>query len=278
VPPNDPELERFEIFPELIGKGSYSNIWKAQWKDQPCCEIVAKVSKKQANRTKKNFFAELAVLKSLEQPNLLKLYSFRETSQYYYLFLEHHKKPTLNVTALIGANGGTLDIDLIVTIFAQVASAVAFLHSNGFGHRDLKSDNILYNPESKRVTVIDFGFALKSTKLCEDFSASPLYAAPEVLHFKPYNPTATDCWSLGVLLFQMVYGKFPFPAKDLKELTHRVVSDDISFPSEVVMPSSPKYPEIKRTIMYLLEKDPAKRMSSAELARTLPHLMADMSA
>jgi len=209
----------------------------------------------------------------------MKLYHYVETSQHYYLFLEHHKKPTVNITALIGANGGTLELECaVVPIFVQVSSAIAYMHAQGFGHRDIKSDNVLYNPETGRVTVIDFGFAVKTSKLCDDFSASPLYAAPEVLLFKPYDVTASDCWSLGILLFQMVYGRFPFAAKDLKELAHWVTTAEVTFRDELVVPSSPKYPEIKQMIKRLLEKDPATRMSSADLADKFRSFMAEMSA
>jgi len=277
LPPNDAELNcNFQILPELIGRGSYSTIWKAK-SQQVGDEVpmVAKVSQKQDTRTKKNFYSELTVLQQVKHPNILKLYSFFETSKYYYLFLEHHPNPSVNITAYIGACGGVVELETVIPIFAQLTSAVAFMHSNSIAHRDIKSDNVLINPETGHITLIDFGFSVRTTKLCDNFLTSPLYAPPEVLSFIPYDPSKADCWSLGVLLFQMVYGKFPFPAKDLNTLIKIVNSDEIAFPVEVIVP---KYPEIKMIISRLLEKDPAKRMTAAELSVVCQQLKVKASA
>jgi len=263
VPPKDDELVDFEVSPQLVGTGAYSSIWRAYSKKDPNLLLVAKVSKRNARRTKKNYFGALAVLRNVTHPNLIKLHHFQETATWYYLFLEYHPKPTETLTELI-INGNISDA-LIVTIFTQVTSAVSYLHENGWGHRDVKPCNILFNPVTQCVTVLDLGFAMPTHKLCDDFTGSPLYAAPEVLGFQKYSINLSDCWSLGVVLYQLLFGgKYPFLADDLQTLTACVINDELTFPKELT-PTTPLRENLKSAAEKLLKKNPEERTTSSAL-------------
>jgi len=263
VPPKDDEVVDFEISSQLVGTGAYSSIWRAYSKKDPNLLLVAKVSKRNARRTKKNYFGALAVLQNITHPNLIKLHHYQETAMWYYLYLEYHPKPTETLTELI-INGNISDT-LIVTIFTQVTSAVSYLHENGWGHRDVKPCNILFNPETQCVTVLDLGFAMPTHKMCDDFTGSPLYAAPEVLGFKKYSINLSDCWSLGVVLYQLLFGgKYPFLADDLQTLTASVINDELTFPKELT-PSTPIRDNLKSVVEKLLKKNPAERTNSTSL-------------
>jgi len=269
MPPIDDELSDFEISSELVGTGAYSTIWKAVWKKDPQLSLVAKISKKKARRTKKNYHGALAVLTTLVHPNLIKLYTYRETTAWYYLFLEYHPRPTGTLTELMIK--GNITEQLIVTIFIQIAAVVSFLHQNGYGHRDLKPCNVLYNPLTQNVTVLDLGFAMPTQKLCDDFTGSPLYVAPEVLQFKKYDINQSDCWSLGVVLYQLLYkGKYPFVADDLETLALLVTTQDLSFPKELEM--TKLRDTLKSLTSKLLQKNPQERMTSSSLYETLKTL------
>jgi len=275
VPPKDDELVDFEISSQLVGTGAYSNIWRAYSKKDPSLLIVAKVSRKNARRTKKNYFGALSVLRNITHPNLIKLLHFQETNLWYYLFLEYHPKPTETLTELI-INGNITDT-LIVIIFSQVVSAIAHLHENGWGHRDVKPCNILFNPENQRVTVLDLGFAMPTHKLCDDFTGSPLYAAPEVLGFQKYAINRSDCWSLGVVLYQLLYGgKYPFLADDLQTLTSYVINDDITFPKEPISPPTPLRENLRSVVEKLMIKNPEERMSSSALNELFKGYLSEM--
>jgi len=266
MPPKDDELSEFEILSELVGTGAYSTIWKAVWKKDPQLQLVAKISKKNARRTKKNYHGALAVLTTLVHPNLIKLYTYRETGSWYYLFLEYHPRPTLTLTELMIK--GSINEQLIVNIFLQIAAVVSFLHQNGYGHRDLKPCNVLFNPVTQNVTVLDLGFALPTQKLCDDFTGSPLYVAPEVLQFKKYDINQSDCWSLGVVLYQLLYkGKYPFVADDLETLALIVNTQDLTFPKE--LETTRLRDSLKSLTSKLLHKNPQERMTSSALYETL---------
>jgi len=223
---------------------------------------------------KKNYFGDLGVLCNISHPNLIKLHHFQETSLWYYLLLEYHPKPTETLTELMVE--GNISDQLILVIFAQAVSAIAHLHENGWGHRDVKPCNILYNPDNQVVTVLDLGFAMQTHKLCDDFTGSPLYAAPEVLGFKKYAINLSDCWSLGVVLYQLLFGgKYPFLADDLQSLTMSVINDELSFPKEVSPPSVIRC-NLKLVVGKCMKKNPDERISSTELSFLLKGFMTEL--
>ena len=95
-------------------------------------------------------------------------------------------------------------------------SAVSYLHENNVYHRDLKLDNIMLELEGmeiKELFLIDFGFSTKvqdPEKVSYDFCGTPNYMAPELVQ-KNYSDLAkVDIWALGVILYKMIVGKFPF--------------------------------------------------------------------
>jgi len=121
-------------------------------------------------------------------------------------------------------------------IMLPIISAVDFLHERDIAHRDLKCENIVLF-EGGKVKLTDFGFArscrhpTNGTKvLSETFCGSIPYVAPEVLEGTPYNPKYSDVWSLGVILYVVLYGFLPLPDDNVLELLHRAKEQDIFFP------------------------------------------------
>ena len=78
-------------------------------------------------------------------------------------------------------------------------------------HRDLKLENILID-ERNNVKIIDFGFSVSSApdQKLKIFCGTPSYMAPEIVQKKDYNGFATDIWSLGIILYVMLSGNYPF--------------------------------------------------------------------
>lgn len=99
--------------------------------------------------------------------------------------------------------------------FTDTTQGVAYLHSKGIGHRDIKADNVLLC-NGGIAKLADFGYAILTldlrgrVQLCTTFCGTPEYAAPEVLRHIPYNVTVSDCFSLGTLLYLLVTRKLPF--------------------------------------------------------------------
>ena len=82
-------------------------------------------------------------------------------------------------------------------------------------HRDLKLENILLNSDNL-IKIIDFGFSSKSGQKLQNFCGTPPYMAPEITVKLPYYGNPADVWALGIILYLMLYGKFPFRATSEK--------------------------------------------------------------
>jgi serine/threonine-protein kinase ULK/ATG1 len=123
-------------------------------------------------------------------------------------------------------------------------------------HRDLKPDNILFHNQVLKLG--DFGFCKSFKEADNDMTAtmlgSPIYMAPEVLKAETYTSKA-DMWSLGVVLFEMLYGYCPFETGSIAQLIAKVTTTSVQFPTTTVVSES-----TQNLIKRMLEKDPVKRI------------------
>lgn len=108
--------------------------------------------------------------------------------------------------------------------FQQLVDVVEYCHDRGVVHRDIKCENLLMD-NGYNIKLSDFGFAKGHNKtknnqmaLSETFCGSYAYASPEILRGIPYQPQNSDIWSMGVVLFAMVFGRLPFDDSNYKEL------------------------------------------------------------
>ena len=105
----------------------------------------------------------------------------------------------------------------------QIAKAIVFMHQQGIVHRDIKAENILLN-RHKHLKLIDFGFSLESKppNTIDTFCGTPTYMAPEIVSKRDHVPVYTDMWSMGILLYVMLQGNYPFRAKNENELFEKI--------------------------------------------------------
>lgn len=182
---------------------------------------------------------------------------------------------------------GGLNEVIVRHFLKQLASALEFLRTRNYIHRDVKPQNLLLdpsplfyakaNPETvpyaahdrslipvvgvvsfPTLKIADFGFArsLPSTSLAETLCGSPLYMAPEILRYEKYDAKA-DLWSVGTVLYEMMAGKPPFRASNHVELLRRIErgEDRIRFPEDAVVTDA-----MKKLIRSLLKRAPVERM------------------
>lgn len=139
-------------------------------------------------------------------------------------------------------------------VFYQLAEAMSYLHSNHIAHRDIKLENIIID-KNYNVKLFDFGFGVYNPhdELQTFFCGTPNYMPPEIFQKIKYKPELADLWSLGVLLYKMIAGEFPYKGKDEKELFKHVKDGIYSFPSFVSE-------QAKMIIKSLIVKNPEERI------------------
>ncbi|XP_067225406.1 serine/threonine-protein kinase BRSK2 [Chanodichthys erythropterus] len=195
---------------------------------------------------------EIAILKLIEHPHVLKLHDVYENNKYLYLVLEH-------------VSGGEL-FDYLVKkgrltpkearkFFRQIISALDFCHSHSICHRDLKPENLLLD-EKNNIRIADFGMASLQVgdSLLETSCGSPHYACPEVIRGEKYDGRRADVWSCGVILFALLVGALPFDHDNLRQLLEKVKSGVFHMPHFIP-------PDCQALLRGMIEVNPEKRLT-----------------
>ncbi|XP_042332350.1 serine/threonine-protein kinase ULK3 isoform X2 [Sceloporus undulatus] len=141
----------------------------------------------------------------------------------------------------------------------QLACALKFLHDKNISHLDLKPQNILLSSLDKpHLKLADFGFAQHMSPRDEKhvLRGSPLYMAPEMVCSRQYD-ARVDLWSVGVILYEALFGRPPFASKSFTELEDKIRSNQ-----PIELPSRPRLsPECRDLLQCLLKRDPHHRIS-----------------
>ncbi|XP_071875836.1 nuak family kinase 1 isoform X2 [Bombus fervidus] len=251
--------QRFDIIKKL-GQGTYGKVQLGINKETGQ-EVAIKTIKKCKIETEADLIRirrEIQIMSSVQHPNIIHIYEVFENREKMVLVMEY-------------AAGGELYDYLserkVLTehearrIFRQIATAVFYCHKHKICHRDLKLENILLD-QVGNAKIADFGLSnvFDEQRLLNTFCGSPLYASPEIVKGTPYHGPEVDCWSLGVLLYTLVYGAMPFDGSNFKRLVKQISQSDYFEPKK----PSPASPLIKD----MLTVCPARR---ADIERICTH-------
>ncbi|XP_039664395.1 serine/threonine-protein kinase BRSK2 isoform X2 [Perca fluviatilis] len=228
------------------------------------CVTCQKVAIKIVNREKLSESVlmkverEIAILKLIEHPHVLKLHDVYENKKYLYLVLEH-------------VSGGEL-FDYLVKkgrltpkearkFFRQIMSALDFCHSHSICHRDLKPENLLLD-EKNNIRIADFGMASLQVgdSLLETSCGSPHYACPEVIRGEKYDGRKADVWSCGVILFALLVGALPFDDDNLRNLLEKVKLGVFHMPHFIP-------PDCQNLLRGMIEVDATKRLTLEQIQK-----------
>ena len=240
----------------LVGTGGTARVFKARRIDSG--NIVSlKVPLFFDDRTGKAFLREMRIWKKLSHINIVEVYSVNilpvpyVEMEYIESGLDDIEKP--------------MDVERALKIFAGVASGLAYVHSLGFAHRDIKPKNILVT-EGDIPRITDWGLgkiiADGTETTVAGFSLS--YAAPEQISSRKYGKSgvSTDIYQAGVLLYELLTGRVPFSDGDagIGDISISILNDDPVLPS-VVNPALKPFDGI---IARCMEKKPEERYSSVD--------------
>ncbi|XP_060611519.2 serine/threonine-protein kinase ULK3 [Anolis sagrei] len=252
-----PQLEDF-ILTERLGSGTYATVFKA-YRKRNAREVVAIkcVNKKSLNKASvENLLTEIEILKTIRHPHIVELKDFQWDKEYIYLIMEFCAGGDLSRFI----HSRRILPEKVARLFLQqLACALKFLHDKNISHLDLKPQNILLSSLDKpHLKLADFGFAQHMSPRDEKhvLRGSPLYMAPEMVCSRQYD-ARVDLWSVGVILYEALFGRPPFASKSFAELEEKIRSNQ---PIEV--PSRPRLsPECRDLLQWLLKRDPQQRLS-----------------
>lgn len=246
------------ILRDDLGRGAFGTVKLAHRidKDQDfACKVIHKKRLiKEADHQR--FESEIRVLQQIHNPHIVQLTDILKDSLCYFVFLEYC--PNGDLFRYI-CDRESLDEAETARIFYQIVQGVAYLHQQNMAHRDLKPENILMD-EFNNPKITDFGLSCftDSTKLHKTFCGTPCYASPEVLTGKPYDARKSDLWSLGVILYVMCHGRYPFRNRNLPDFVSRVLKGEYR-----ISPSLS--PELRDLITNLLKLNPDERYTCQQV-------------
>lgn len=205
-------------------------------------------------------YKESKSLNNLSHPSIIKLIYFFRQDNCVVLIMEYASGGELKKYV---QDKGHLNELEAREIFTQLVDALYYCHNHYVIHRDIKLENILMvSPEDKKIKLIDFGIAGTTHKLTasQSTAGSLLYMAPEIFQTTGESTPMIDIWSMGVLLYSMLYGDIPFNGKSESDIIKAICTAKLQFPTERVLSA-----EVKDLIGGMLQKDPQKRTKMQEI-------------
>ena len=250
------------VLAESLGSGGMAEVYLAH--DEVLARDVAlKVLRSQYVRDEEfaeRFRREARSAASLSHPNIVQVYDRGETEDgTCYIAMEYVSGGTLKKRI---EEKGPFEPRKAAAVAAQIADALGEAHEHGVIHRDIKPQNVLVT-SSGDLKVTDFGIARAASAVTISVTNAIFgtagYISPEQALGEPVSP-ASDLYSLGVILYEMLTGELPYTADNPMAVCMKHVTEQLR-PPRRLNPAIPE--EIDAVVVKLLAKDPADRYGSA---------------
>jgi len=256
---NRGELEDFYLVDKkVIGEGSYGSVQKGQVKDTGHWRAIKAVNKSLVKNSEQ-FREEMAIMKLLDHPNIVRLYETFEDQRFVYLVMELCTGGEL-FDSIVAQGKFTEQIAALHV--QQMMRAVNYMHQNYIMHRDLKPENWLLASEDPKseLKLIDFGLSKRFSpgEFASTKAGTPYYVAPEVLEGR--YAEQSDIWSVGVIMYILLCGSPPFSGNDTVAVLDAVKRARPQFNKKEWKTIST---EAKALLKALLVREPSQRMTAA---------------
>jgi serine/threonine protein kinase/tetratricopeptide (TPR) repeat protein len=279
-------INQYKIL-EKLGAGGQGTVYKAQDTKLDRTVVIkvlpAELTAKTANF--KRFEREAQLCSQLDHPNICTIFDFHETNGIYYIVMQYVEGK--NVRQLV--NGRPLELKSALSIAVQVTDALAYTHSRGIIHRDIKAGNVMVT-KNGQAKILDFGLAkLMIDEASEDTKGidkteitelgipygTATYAAPEQAKGEKTDHRA-DIFSTGVLLYEMLTGIWAFQGKTVIDVRHQVL---YGTPTPLAdMRSEPLPPQLQHILDKALAKQPKDRYQKiADMRDDLRQVLQEIS-
>jgi serine/threonine protein kinase len=241
----------------ILGKGGFGTVHAGVRNSDGLPVAVKEVPKERiiAYFSDSQLPLEVALMQQVaDVPGVIKLLDYFDMGNSFYVVMERFNSKDLFDFI---SEQGPLPENLAKNLFRQVVDIVMQCHAKGVLHRDIKDENLLIDLTSHQVKLIDFG---SGTYLHEgiytEFEGTRVYSPPEWIKYRQYTADGLTVWSLGVLLYDMLYGDVPYN-NDQKIRDGRLL-----WKEEVITSKA-----AKEVIVRCLEPDPGQRITLHELSQ-----------
>jgi len=248
------------IIEKCIGEGGFGDVHLAVDKRSGNHVALKRVLKRNENQTqlRNQFFQEIHAGKLIgKHEGIVQMLGYFESPKHFWLVEEYFNGEEL-IVLIERKNFKPFKEGLAMKLFIQMISAVLHAHRQNVAHLDLKLDNILINSK-KQIKVIDWGLSTsQDPSNCMKFCGSPEYCAPEIwfrTSDSPYNAFKADVFSLGVILYALIFGRFPFNKNSLQNM-RKGFAVDIYFLETVIVNE-----HAKDLLKSMLNNNPTERIS-----------------
>jgi serine/threonine protein kinase len=254
-------LGKFRI-DAVVGSGGFAWVYKA-FDPELEIPVALKVLKPQYAGDEKfesRFRREASTAARLRHPNIIKIFAVGKDNDAVYFAMDYLPQGLPDRLEVIP----TLPEPVLIRLGIDVASALGFAHREGVIHRDIKTDNILFDEHGNAI-VADFGIARAVSNYAQQTGTNMVVGTPQ--YFSPEQARGlaldgrADLYSLGVTLYRSATGVLPFTGEDWYEIARQHVEDRPRKPREH-NPSLSK--GMERIILTCLEKDPGDRYQTGE--------------
>jgi serine/threonine protein kinase len=241
---------------DIIGRGGFSLVYKGEHLglNMPVAIKMMRHDMAADPDFLGNFRNEAKTIANLNHENIVKVYDIEERYRTVFIVMEFVQGESL--TGML-KRLKTIPARLATDYLYQICSGLDYAHLQGIIHRDINTKNIIVQQDD-RLKILDFGLACPMGT--EDFSSlgTLMYMAPEQINSDPLDQR-TDIYALGIMAYEMVVGKRPFPEDDVKVLTRLHQTRNIPDPAEKV----PDLPEALRKFILKAGKcDPDQRFQN----------------
>jgi len=219
-----------------LGQGAYAVV-KAAIQKKTSKKVAVKVYEKYKlidPQRKRGVRREVSILSKLDHENIIKLLEKIDTEKTLNLIMEFVEGISLH-DYLKTKPSRKMSENEAKNLLRQITTALCHCHSKAIAHRDIKLENILIERKTMRVKLIDFGFStcMPNEKKMKIFCGTPSYMAPEIVMKTEYTGPPADVWAVGVLMFTILTGHFPFKGFNDRDLYKKIMKGRFDVPDHL---------------------------------------------
>jgi calcium/calmodulin-dependent protein kinase I len=257
--PKEPVDRYFDITQEILGSGYFATVKVGIDKKTGERVAVKIIDKRKVEESPQLLENEITIMKKIRHPNIVALKAVFDAPDSLIIIMELMQGGELYEKIVEKKHFSEKDASLLMR---QIFDALAYLHSIGVVHRDLKLENMLLaKKDGLEMKLADFGLSkLYSGQALQTACGTPFYVAPDILMGTGYG-NGVDMWACGVLLYILLSGRLPFHADNDADLFRLIMEGKLVF-------KSPQFDSVSKDavdlIKHLLVVDPEKRYTAKQ--------------